>query len=66
LKVENLQSRYDALTNQINPHFFFNSLNGIAALIRGKRKMSPWPMLINYQTFSGIYFRVKKKAWLLT
>lgn len=26
LKVENLQSRYDALMNQINPHFFFNSL----------------------------------------
>lgn len=34
LKVENLQSRYDALTNQINPHFFFNSLNGLTALIR--------------------------------
>lgn len=36
LKVENLQSRYDALTNQINPHFFFNSLNGLSALIRRK------------------------------
>jgi sensor histidine kinase YesM len=36
LKIENLQSRYDALTNQINPHFFFNSLNGITALIRKK------------------------------
>jgi len=33
LKVENLQSRYDALTNQINPHFFFNSLNGLTSLI---------------------------------
>lgn len=36
LKIENLQSRYDALTNQINPHFFFNSLNGLTALIRKK------------------------------
>ena len=36
LRVENLQSRCDALTNQINPHFFFNSLNGISALIRKK------------------------------
>jgi len=36
LKTENLQSRYDALTNQINPHFFFNSLGGISALIRKK------------------------------
>ena len=34
LKIKNLQSRYDALTNQINPHFFFNSLNGLASLIR--------------------------------
>lgn len=36
LKIENLQSRCDALTNQINPHFFFNSLNGLTALIRKK------------------------------
>ena len=34
LRFENLQSRCDALTNQINPHFFFNSLNGISSLIR--------------------------------
>ncbi|WP_214227933.1 histidine kinase [Pedobacter sp. B4-66] len=36
LKVKNLESRYDALTNQINPHFFFNSLNGLTSLIRKK------------------------------
>lgn len=36
LKTQNLQSRYDALKNQINPHFFFNSLNGLTALIRKK------------------------------
>lgn len=34
LRIENLQSRYDALANQINPHFFFNSLNGISSLVR--------------------------------
>lgn len=34
LKIENLQSRYNALTGQINPHFFFNSLNGLTSLIR--------------------------------
>ena len=38
LKTENLQSRYDALTNQINPHFFFNSLNGLSTLVRGNKK----------------------------
>jgi LytS/YehU family sensor histidine kinase len=36
LKIKNLQSRCDALANQINPHFFFNSLNGLTALIRKK------------------------------
>jgi hypothetical protein len=36
LKMINLQSRYDALKNQIHPHFFFNSLNGLTALIRKK------------------------------
>jgi len=34
LQIESLQSRCDALMNQINPHFFFNSLNGISSLIR--------------------------------
>lgn len=34
LKIENLESRCNALTNQINPHFFFNSLNGITSLVR--------------------------------
>ena len=36
LKLESLQSRCDALANQINPHFFFNSLNGLTSLIRKK------------------------------
>jgi LytS/YehU family sensor histidine kinase len=34
LKTENLQSRYNALASQVNPHFFFNSLNSITALVR--------------------------------
>lgn len=38
LKFENLRSRCDALTNQINPHFFFNSLNGLTSLIRKKNE----------------------------
>jgi sensor histidine kinase YesM len=38
LKIENLQSRCDALANQINPHFFFNSLNGLTSLIRKKNE----------------------------
>ncbi|MDR2813554.1 MAG: histidine kinase [Prevotellaceae bacterium] len=38
LRLENLQSRCEALANQINPHFFFNSLNGLTALVRNGKK----------------------------
>lgn len=34
LKTESLQAQYDMLTAQVNPHFFFNSLNSLAALVR--------------------------------
>jgi phosphatidylglycerophosphate synthase len=52
LKTENLQSRYEALANQINPHFFFNSLNGLAALVRADRK----PQTLKYiSELSGVF-----------
>ena len=35
LRTENLQSQCAALAGQVNPHFFFNSLSGIASLVRG-------------------------------
>ena len=34
IEVEKLQNSYNALMGQINPHFFFNSLNGLNSLIR--------------------------------
>lgn len=34
IKVKQLQSSYNALMGQINPHFFFNSLNALNSLIR--------------------------------
>lgn len=37
LRSENLQNRYDVLLNQINPHFFFNSLNSLSSLVRDSR-----------------------------
>ncbi len=36
LKNENLSTRYNMLMGQINPHFFFNSLNSLAMLVREK------------------------------
>lgn len=38
LKTEKLQTSYNALMGQINPHFFFNSLNGLNSLIRSGEK----------------------------
>ncbi|MEG2612686.1 MAG: histidine kinase [Alistipes sp.] len=37
LKNENLITRYNMLVNQVNPHFFFNSLNSLAMLVREKQ-----------------------------
>lgn len=37
LKLDNMESRYEALANQINPHIFFNSLNGLTALVRSNK-----------------------------
>lgn len=34
LKTENLAARYNMLMGQINPHFFFNSLNSLSMLVR--------------------------------
>ena len=36
LKNENLTTCYNMLVGQINPHFFFNSLNSLAMLVREK------------------------------
>jgi hypothetical protein len=36
LKGEYLSTRYNMLVGQINPHFFFNSLNSLAMLVREK------------------------------
>ncbi|MDX5326819.1 MAG: histidine kinase [Bacteroidota bacterium] len=34
LKKENVQSQYESLRQQVNPHFLFNSLNVLSSLIR--------------------------------
>ena len=36
LKRENLQAKYEALKNQVNPHFLFNSLNTLSGIVEQK------------------------------
>lgn len=38
LKTENIENRYNMLVGQINPHFFFNSLNSLSMLVRNNHK----------------------------
>ena len=38
LRTENIQSRYNMLVGQINPHFFFNSLNSLSMLVRDSKE----------------------------
>ena len=40
LKRENLIAKYDALKNQVNPHFLFNSLNTLSGVVEQKPELS--------------------------
>lgn len=51
LENENILSQYEALKNQVNPHFLFNSLNTLASLIR----FEPNNALKFIEEFADIY-----------
>ncbi|WP_461092864.1 sensor histidine kinase [Spirosoma gilvum] len=40
VKKAGLQSQYDSLKNQVNPHFLFNALNSLSALIADDKKQA--------------------------
>lgn len=40
LKRQHLQSQYEALKSQVNPHFLFNSLNALTTLIAEDQKLA--------------------------
>ncbi len=40
LKKENIQSKFEALKNQIDPHFFFNSLSVLSSLVHKDANLS--------------------------
>ena len=41
LKRENLLATYEALKNQVNPHFLFNSLNTLSGVVEQKPELAP-------------------------
>ncbi|MBN2348380.1 MAG: histidine kinase [Bacteroidales bacterium] len=41
LKRENLLAKYEALKNQVNPHFLFNSLNTLSGLVEQHPEKAP-------------------------
>ena len=51
LENQNIQSQYEALKNQINPHFLFNSLNTLASLIQMDRSKAS----VFVEEFSTLY-----------
>ena len=51
LKKENALAVYEALKNQVNPHFLFNSLNVLSSIV----KKDPEKAIIFIQEFSSIY-----------
>lgn len=58
LQTENIKNKYNALSSQINPHFFFNSLNALSYLIRSKNNDNA---LIYIDNLSDIFRYVLQK-----
>lgn len=52
LRLENLSSQYNAIANQISPHFFFNALSNLSSLIRSDKKQESLEYIGN---LSGIF-----------
>jgi sensor histidine kinase YesM len=48
LKKEMIESRYEALKNQMNPHFLFNSLSSLTALVH-KTRTKRWNSSVNFK-----------------
>lgn len=48
LKQQNLQNELNALKNQIDPHFLFNSLNSLTSLIRDNKTATQFVKKLSY------------------
>ncbi|MBQ8307202.1 MAG: histidine kinase, partial [Alistipes sp.] len=65
LKNENLTSRYNMLVSQVNPHFFFNSLNSLSMLVReGQTERAL--TYIDHLSYTFRYILQNRQATLVT
>jgi hypothetical protein len=57
LEKDNIEARYEALRAQINPHFLFNSLNGLTAIVEDNKPVVDYIQnlsdLLRYMLKSG-------------
>jgi hypothetical protein len=57
LEKDNLEAKYEALRAQINPHFLFNSLNGLTSMVEDNRPVVDYiqnlSLLLRYMMKSG-------------
>lgn len=61
LKNENLKKDLKMMTNYINPHFLFNSLNSLAGLISENPKRAENVTIILSQLYRGILLALQKE-----
>lgn len=64
LKQKSLENELDALKNQINPHFLFNSLNTLSLLVREDQKAAG--LFINKLSFLFRYILQSQEQSLVT
>ncbi len=60
LKTESLQNRFEALSAQISPHFFFNSLNSLSGLVREKQNKKALKFI---NEISNLFRYILKGNW---
>ncbi len=60
LKTESLQNRFEALSAQISPHFFFNSLNSLSGLVREKHNKKALKFI---NEISNLFRYILKGNW---
>jgi len=63
LKRENLNAQLEAIRQQINPHFFFNTLNTLKTLVKAN-KPEALPYIIQLSNVFRYLLRLQQQPWV--